>query len=106
MPDKVQQRHRTIGSSSLHKPLTYWALNAPLLLRLRRRGRAFISQFHPPGIAVFIGVSPSALGNEQRSGIPSHLAKSERYKPRYDAAKQQSACGGRLMLRLDKVIKP
>ncbi len=60
------------------------------------------------GIAVFVG--GFAFGHWVTASDPAFLcilAKSERYKLRYDAAKQQVApCGGCLMLRLDKIIKP
>jgi len=68
MPDKPQQKQRTNRVfKSLHKPLTYLA-----------------------GIAVFIG--GFAFGHWVTNSDPTFLrilAKSERYKLRYDAAKQR-----------------
>ena len=60
------------------------------------------------GIAVFIG--GFAFGSWATNADPAFLrilAKSEKYKPRYDAAKQSiPRAEGGLMLRINKVIKP
>ena len=60
------------------------------------------------GIAVFIG--GYAFGHWVTNSDPAFLrilAKSEKYKLRYDAAKQSvPRVEVRLMLRLDRVIKP
>jgi len=111
MPDKVQQRHRTNRVfKSLHKPLTYLGVERTLFYFVCVGAVGAFNLFNSilAGIAVFIG--GFAFGHWVTNSDPAFLrilAKSERYKPRYDAAKAASpACGGRLMLRLDKVIKP
>ena len=81
MPDKAQQKHRTNRVfKSLHKPLTY----------LGAVGAFNLFNSILAGIAVFIG--GFAFGHWVTNSDPAFLrilAKSERYKLRYDAAKQQ-----------------
>ena len=84
MPDKAQQKHRTNRVfKSLHKPLTYLGVE-------RAVGAFNLFNSILAGIAVFIG--GFAFGHWVTNSDPAFLrilAKSERYKLRYDAAKQQ-----------------
>jgi type IV secretory pathway TrbD component len=110
MPDKPQQKHRTNRVfKSLHKPLTYLGVERTLFYFVCVGAVGAFNLFNSilAGIAVFIG--GFAFGHWVTNSDPAFLrilAKSERYKLRYDAAKQQVPRGGRVMLRLDKVIKP
>jgi type IV secretory pathway TrbD component len=88
---KPQTRRTNRVFKSLHKPLTYLGVE---------RGQFYlvcvgaVSAFHLfnsilAGIAVFIG--GYAFGHWVTNSDPAFLrilAKSEKYKPRYDAAKQ------------------
>ena len=86
MPDKSQQKQRTNRVfKSLHKPLTYLGVERTLFYFVCVGAvGSFLA-----GIAVFIG--GFAFGHWVTNSDPAFLrilAKSERYKLRYDAAKQ------------------
>ena len=94
MPDKPQQQRRTNRVfKSLHKPLTYLGVERTLFYFVCVGAVGAFNLFNSilAGIAVFIG--GFAFGhwvtNSDRASLLRILAKSERYKPRYDAAKQQ-----------------
>jgi len=92
MPDKPQQKHRTNRVfKSLHKPLTYLGVERTLFyfVCVGAVGTFNLSIPSSPVSPYSSGFCFRALGNEQRSGFLRILAKSERYKLRYDAAKQQ-----------------
>ena len=111
MPDKAHQKQRTNRVfKSLHKPLTYLGVERTLFYFVCVGAVGAFNLFNSilAGIAVFIG--GFAFGHWVTNSDPAFLrilAKSEKYKLRYDAAKQQvPRVEVRLMLRLDKVIKP
>src|ERR1700689_4290846 len=93
MPDKPQQKHRTNRVfKSLHKPLTYLGVERTLFYFVCVGAVGAFNLFNSilAGIAVFIG--GFAFGHWVTNSDPAFLrilAKSERYKLRYDAAKQQ-----------------
>ena len=77
---------------SLHKPLTYLGVERTLFFFVCVGAVGAFNLFNSllAGIAVFIG--GFAFGQWVTNIDPAFLrilAKSERYKPRYDAAKQQ-----------------
>ena len=77
---------------SLHKPLTYLGVERTLFFFVCLGAVGAFNLFDSllAGIAVFIG--GFAFGQWVTNSDPAFLrilAKSERYKPRYDAAKQQ-----------------
>ena len=77
---------------SLHKPLTYLGVERTLFFFVCVGAVGAFNLFNSllAGIAVFIG--GFAFGQWVTNTDPAFLrilAKSERYKPRYDAAKQQ-----------------
>jgi type IV secretory pathway TrbD component len=77
---------------SLHKPLTYLGVERTLFFFVCVGAVGTFNLFNSllAGIAVFIG--GFAFGHWATNSDPALLrilAKSERYKPRYDAAKQQ-----------------
>ena len=77
---------------SLHKPLTYLGVERTLFYFVCVAGVAAFNLFNSllAGIAVFIG--GFAFGHWVTNSDPAFLrilAKAERYKTRYDAAKQQ-----------------
>jgi type IV secretory pathway TrbD component len=77
---------------SLHKPLTYLGVERTLFFFVCVGAVGTFNLFNSllAGIAVFIG--GFAFGQWVTNSDPAFLrilAKSERYKPRYDAAKQQ-----------------
>ena len=92
MPDETQQMHRKNRVfKSLHKPLTCLGVERTLFYFVCGAVGAF-NLFNSPlaGVAVFIG--GFAFGHWVTNSDPAFLrilAKSERYKLRYDAAKQQ-----------------
>src|ERR1700723_2619081 len=92
MPDKAQQRHRTNRVfKSLHKPLTYLGVERTLFYFVCVGAVGAFNLFNSllAGVAVFNG--GFAFGHWVTSTDPAFLrilAKSERYKSRYDAAKQ------------------
>jgi type IV secretory pathway TrbD component len=92
MPDKAQQKRRTNRVfKSLHKPLTYLGVERTLFYFVCVGAVGAFNLFNSilAGIAVFVG--GFAFGHWVTNSDPaflSILAKSERYKPRYDAAKQ------------------
>src|SRR5271157_3319833 len=92
MPDKPQQKHRTNRVfKSLHKPLTYLGVERTLFYFVCVGAVGAFNLFNSilAGIAVFIG--GFAFGHWVTNSDPAFLrilAKSERYKLRYDAAKQ------------------
>src|ERR1700691_3317720 len=75
-----------------------------------RRGSGGLQplQFHPRRYRrIHRGVCFRALGNEQRSGLSPHPREIRTLQTALRRGQTASpACGGRLMLRLDKVIKP
>ncbi len=93
MPDKPQQQRRTNRVfKSLHKPLTYLGVERTLFcfVFVSAVGAFNLFNYILAGIAVFVG--GFAFGHWVTNSDPaflSILAKSERYKLRYDAAKQQ-----------------
>jgi hypothetical protein len=93
MTDKLQQRRRKNRVfKSLHKPLTYLGVERTLFYFVCVGAVGAFNLFNSilAGIAVFLG--GFAFGVWVTNGDPSFLsilAKSERYKLRYDAAKQQ-----------------
>jgi type IV secretory pathway TrbD component len=77
---------------SLHKPLTYLGVERTLFFFVCVGAVGAFNLFNSllAGIALFIG--GFAFGQWVTNSDPAFLrilAKSERYKPRYDAAKQQ-----------------
>ncbi|MGO8793883.1 MAG: VirB3 family type IV secretion system protein [Candidatus Sulfotelmatobacter sp.] len=93
MPDKAHQQRRTNRVfKSLHKPLTYFGVERTLFYFVCVGSVGAFNLFNSilAGVAVFIG--GFAFGHWVTSSDPAFLrilARSERYKPRYDAAKQQ-----------------
>ena len=93
MPEKAQQKHRTNRVfKSLHKPLTYLGVERTLFYFVCVGAVGAFNLFNSilAGSAVFLG--GFAFGHWVTNSDPAFLrilAKSERYKPRYDAAKQQ-----------------
>jgi type IV secretory pathway TrbD component len=93
MPDKIQHKHRKIRVfKSLHKPLTYLGVERTLFYFVCVGAVGAFNLFNSPlaGVAVFI--AGFAFGHWATNSGPVFLrilAKSERYKLRYDAAKQQ-----------------
>src|ERR1700678_3481952 len=93
MPDKPQQqRHTHRVFKSLHKPLTYLGVERTLFYFVCVCAVGTFNLFNSilAGIAVFIG--GFAFGYWATNSDPAFLrilAKSEKYKLRYDAAKQQ-----------------
>ena len=93
MPDNTEQKHRTNRVfKSLHKPLTYLGVERTLFYFVCVGAVGAFNLFNSilAGIAVFIG--GFAFGHWVTNSDPAFLrilAKSERYKLRYDAAKQQ-----------------
>ena len=92
MPDKSQQEQRTNRVfKSLHKPLTYLGVERTLFYFVCVGAVGTFNIFNSilAGIAVFIG--GYAFGHWVTASDPAFLrilAKSEKYKLRYDAAKQ------------------
>jgi type IV secretory pathway TrbD component len=77
---------------SLHKPLTYLGVERSLFYFICVRAVGAFNLFNSilAGIAVFLG--GFAFGHWVTNSDPAFLcilARAERYKPRYDAAKQQ-----------------
>jgi type IV secretory pathway TrbD component len=93
MRDKPHKEHRTIRVfKSLHKPLTYLGVERTLFYFVCVGAVGAFNLFNSilAGIAVFIG--GFAFGHWVTNSDPAFLrilAKSERYKLRYDAAKLQ-----------------
>ena len=92
MPDMKPQPKRTNRVfKSLHKPLTYLGVERSLFYLVCVGAVGAFNLFNSilAGIAVFIG--GYAFGHWVTTSDPAFLrilAKSEKYKPRYDAAKQ------------------
>ena len=77
---------------SLHKPLTYLGVERTLFFFVCVAAVAGFNLFNSilAGLAIFLG--GFAFGHWATDSDPAFLrilARSERYKPRYDAAKQQ-----------------
>jgi type IV secretory pathway TrbD component len=93
MADQEQRRGRTNRVfKSLHKPLTYLGVERSLFYFICVGAVSAFNLFNSiiAGIAVFLG--GFAFGHWVTNSDPAFLrilAKSERYKLRYDAAKQQ-----------------
>ena len=93
MPDNTQLKRRTNRVfKSLHKPLTYWGVERTLFYFVCVGAVGAFNLFNSilAGVAVFIG--GFAFGHWVTSSDPAFLrilARSERYKLRYDAAKQE-----------------
>jgi hypothetical protein len=93
MPNNTEQKHRTNRVfKSMHKPLTYLGVERTLFYFVCVGAVGAFNLFNSllAGIAVFIG--GFAFGHRVTNSDPAFLrilAKSERYKLRYDAAKQQ-----------------
>ena len=92
MADRKPQPRRTNRVfKSLHKPLTYLGVERSLFYLVCVGAVGAFNLFNSilAGIAVFIG--GYAFGHWVTNSDPAFLrilARSERYKPRYDAAKQ------------------
>ena len=93
MADAQTNRKRTNRVfKSLHKPLTYLGVERTIFYLICVSAVGVFNLFNSilAGIAVFIG--GFALGHWVTNSDPAFLpilAKAERYKIRYDAAKQQ-----------------
>jgi type IV secretory pathway TrbD component len=93
MPNNTEQKHRTNRVfKSMHKPLTYLGVERTLFYFVCVGAVGAFNLFNSilAGIAVFIG--GFAFGHRVTNSDPAFLrilAKSDRYKLRYDAAKQQ-----------------
>jgi type IV secretory pathway TrbD component len=93
MPEQSNQNARTNRVfKSLHKPLTYLGVERTLFYIVCMGAVSAFNLFNRilGGIAIFIG--GFAFGHWVTNSDPAFLrilAKSERYKLRYDAAKQQ-----------------
>jgi type IV secretory pathway TrbD component len=93
MADAITKRKRTNRVfKSLHKPLTYLGVERTVFYLICVSAVAAFNLFNSilAGIAVFIG--GFAFGHWVTNSDPAFLrilAKAERYKTRYDAAKQQ-----------------
>jgi type IV secretory pathway TrbD component len=93
MPDQEQPKHRTNRVfKSLHKPLTHLGVERTLFYFVCVGAVGTFNLFNSilAGIAVLVG--GFAFGHWVTNSDPAFLrilAKSERYKLRYDAAKQQ-----------------
>ena len=82
----------TTSSKSLHKPLTYLGIERTLFFFVCVTAVAVFNLFEslPAGVVVFLG--GYALGRWATNADPAMLrivAKSERFRLRYDAAKQE-----------------
>jgi type IV secretory pathway TrbD component len=90
MPDKTQQTHRTNRVfKSLHKPLTYLGVERTLFYIVCVGAVGAFNLFDSILAGIIGGF---AFGHWVTNSDPAFLrilAKSERYKLRYDAAKQQ-----------------
>ena len=91
MTDKTRQHRTNRVFKSLDKPLTYLGVERTLFYLICVVAVAAFNLFNSilAGIAVFIG--GFAFGHWATNSDPAFLrilARSERYKPRYDAAKQ------------------
>jgi type IV secretory pathway TrbD component len=89
---QLQQVRSNRVFKSLHKPLTYLGVDRTLFYFVCVGAVGTFNLFNSilAGIAVFIG--GFVFGQWVTNSDPAFLrilAKSERYKPRYDAAKQQ-----------------
>jgi type IV secretory pathway TrbD component len=93
MPDKARQGHRTNRVfKSLHKPLTYMGVERTLFYLVSVGAVGAFNLFNSilAGITVFLGGFAFGQWVTNRDpGFLRILAKSERHKLRYDAAKQQ-----------------
>jgi type IV secretory pathway TrbD component len=93
MPNNTDKKHRTNRVfKSMHKPLTYLGVERTLFYFVSVGAVGAFNLFNSilACIAVFIG--GFAFGHWVTNSDPAFLrilAKSERYKLRYDAAKQQ-----------------
>jgi type IV secretory pathway TrbD component len=93
MPDKPQKKQRTNRVfKSLHKPLTYLGVERTLFYFVCVGAVGVFNLFGSilAGIVVFVG--GFAFGHWVTDSDPAFLrilAKSERYKLRYDSAKQK-----------------
>ena len=93
MPNRTHEKQRTNRVfKSLHKPLTYLGVERTLFYFIAVGAVGAFNLFNSmvAGIAVFIG--GFAFGHWVTASDPAFLrilARSERYKLRYDAAKQQ-----------------
>src|SRR5436305_15075046 len=89
---KPQTRRTNRVFKSLHKPLTYLGVERTLFYFVCVGAVGAFNLFNSilAGIAVFVGVFTFAHWvTNSDPAIVSILAKSERYKLHYDAAKQQ-----------------
>src|SRR6202451_661824 len=92
MPDNKQQKQRTNRvSKSLHKPLTYLGVERTLFYFVCVGSVGAFNLFNSilAGIAVFIGgFAFVRCATNSDPAFLRILARTERYKARYDAAKQ------------------
>jgi type IV secretory pathway TrbD component len=87
-----QQRRTNRVFKSLHKPLTYLGVERTLFYFICVAAVGAFNLFNSliAGVAVFVG--GFAFGHWVTNSDPAFLrilARSERYKPRYDSCKQQ-----------------
>src|ERR1700678_2004632 len=93
MPDNPKQQRRTNRVfKSLHKPLTYLGVERTLFYFICVAAVGAFNLFNSliAGVAVFVG--GFAFGHWVTNSDPAFLrllARSERYKLRYDSCKQQ-----------------
>ena len=109
MPNNKARQRTNRVFKSLHKPLTYMGVERTLFFFVCVSAVGCFNLFNSllAGIAVFIG--GYSFGSWLTNSDPAFLrilAKSDRYKLRYDPAKQQVPRVEVLMLRVDRVIKP
>ena len=93
MQNSATTRRRNRVYKSLHKPLTYLGVERTLFFFICVGAVGAFNLFNSvlAGIAVFVG--GFAFGHWVTASDPALLrilAKAERYKPRYDAAKQSA----------------
>ena len=93
MTERQQQKRRTNRVfKSLHKPLTYLGIERTLFYFICVGAVGVFNLFNSilAGIAVFIGgFAFGYWATNSDAAFLRIIAKSEKYKPRYDAAKQQ-----------------
>ena len=111
MPNNTEQKHRTNRVfKSLHKPLTYLGVERTLFYFVCVGAVGAFNLFNSilAGIAVFIG--GFAFGHWVTNSDPAFLRILGKVRTLQTALRRcetaSPTCGGGVMLRLDKVIKP
>lgn len=92
MQDNANRKRINRVYKSMHKPLTYLGIERSLFFVICVSAVGMFNIFNSilTGIAVFIGGFIFGLWvTESDPAFIQILAKSERFKPRYDAAKQK-----------------